>query len=77
MTETVTIEEAKNQIASLLDRVTNAADEIVIAEAGRPVARIVPVPHVLNGQRMPGGDEGKVWMADDFNAPLPDDALGG
>ena len=71
MTETVTIEQAKNQIASLLDRVTNAADEIVISEAGRPVAKIVPITHQTVSHRVPGIDRGRFVVPEDFNDPLP------
>jgi len=77
MTETVTIEHAKRHISTLLDRVANDADEILISNGDRPVAKLVPVSQTINGPRIPGSDAGKIWMADDFNDPLPDDALGG
>jgi antitoxin (DNA-binding transcriptional repressor) of toxin-antitoxin stability system len=54
----------------LLRRV-RAGEEIVIAAAGRPVARLVPIAPD-SGPRVLGGDEGEVWIAEDFNAPLPD-----
>ena len=54
--------------------VDRAADgeEIVIAKAGKPRARLVPVP-TAHKPRRPGGGKGKVWVADDFDAPLPPD----
>jgi len=40
------------------------------------VARLVPVPEPPK-RRVPGLDKGKIWMAPDFDAPLPDEALTG
>jgi antitoxin (DNA-binding transcriptional repressor) of toxin-antitoxin stability system len=49
-------------------------EEIVIAKAGKPVVRLVPV---VNKRRRAGfgADKGKIWIRDDFNATLPDDVL--
>lgn len=65
--------EARTDLSKLVDR-ASAGEEIIIAKAGRPMAKLVP----FEPQRMPrkpGGWEGKVWIADDFDAPLPDDLL--
>jgi prevent-host-death family protein len=66
------VHEAKTHLSKLLQKV-EAGEEVVISRAGKPVARLVPVaapkPRVL------GGDEGKVWIAPDFDAPLPDDLV--
>ena len=43
MTETVNVYEAKTHLSRLLDRVA-AGEEIVIARAGKPVAKLVPLP---------------------------------
>ena len=40
------------------------------------MARLVPVPEPPK-RRVPGLDKGKIWMAPDFDAPLPDEALTG
>lgn len=69
---TVNVHEAKTHLSRLLERVA-AGDEVVIAKAGKPVARLVPV--APPGKRPLGLDAGKVWIADDFNAPLPDELL--
>jgi prevent-host-death family protein len=69
----VNIHEAKTHLSRLLADVA-AGEEIVIAKAGKPVARIVPVA----GQRLErvlGIDKGRVVINDDFDAPLPDDVL--
>jgi prevent-host-death family protein len=62
--------EAKTHLSRLLRRV-RAGEEIIIADAGRPVARLVPIAPP-NGPRVLGGDEDLVSIADDFDAPLPD-----
>lgn len=68
----VNIHEAKTHLSRLLERV-QAGEEVTIAKAGRPVARLVPIATL--GKRPLGMDRGKVWIADDFDAPLPDDIL--
>ncbi len=68
----VNIHEAKTHLSRLLERV-QAGEEVTIAKAGRPVARLVPI--AAAGKRPLGLDKGKGWIADDFNAPLPDDIL--
>jgi prevent-host-death family protein len=65
----VNVHEAKTQLSKLLARVA-AGEEIVIARAGKPVARLVPVEK-KQARRVAGMDAGKVWIADDFDAPLP------
>ena len=50
-----------------------AGGEIIIAKAGRPMAKLVAVgPSV---RRRAGKGKGTVWMADDFDAPLPPEVL--
>jgi prevent-host-death family protein len=67
------IYEAKTHLSRLLRRV-RAGEEIVIADAGRPVARLVPIA-AASGPRVLGGDEDVVRIADDFDAPLPDEIV--
>jgi prevent-host-death family protein len=73
LTVVVNIHEAKTHLSKLLKRVV-AGEEIVIAKSGQPIARLLPyeTPQV---ERQPGSAKGKIWMADDFNAPLPPDIL--
>lgn len=67
------VHEAKTHLSRLLDQVA-AGDEVLIAKAGVPVARLVPV--VLPTDARPLGTEaGRVFIADDFDAPLPADVL--
>jgi antitoxin (DNA-binding transcriptional repressor) of toxin-antitoxin stability system len=42
-------------------------EEIIIAKAGKPVARLVPELPSSPGKRVPGFGKGKVWIADDFD----------
>lgn len=64
------IHDAKTRLSRLIERV-EAGEEIVIARAGRPVARLVPL--VEGGTaRTPGGWEGQVWIAPGFDE-LPAD----
>ena len=71
MTE-VNVHEAKTHLSRLLLRVAGG-EEIVIARAGKPVARLVPI--VPKRQRVIGQDDGLFEVPDDFDAPLPDEVL--
>ena len=71
--QTVNLCEAKTRLSELVDRAA-AGEEIVIAKAGSPKARLVPLSRV-GKPRKPGGWEGQVWIADDFDSPLPPDIL--
>ena len=63
--------EAKTHLSHLVDRVAKG-QEITIAKSGVPLAKLVPLPKLKN-KRKPGGWEGKVHIADNFDAPLPAD----
>lgn len=73
MTFEVNIHEAKTHLSKLLQRVM-AGEEIIIAKSGVPVARIVPIGPGKT-LRVPGSARGKVWMAKDFDDPLPEELL--
>lgn len=71
--ETINIHEAKTNLSRIVEEVAAGA-EVVIAKAGKPMARLLP----LESRRTPirfGVLKGKVKIADDFDAPLPDDLL--
>lgn len=72
MARTLNLYEAKTQLSALVDDAA-AGKETIIAKAGRPMARLVPLRPAV--RRKPGLGRGTVWMADDFDAPLPDDML--
>src|ERR1700683_904953 len=70
----VNIHVAKTHLSRLLQRVA-AREEVTIARSGVPVARLVPIEPKKDKVRPLGFDRGRVWIADDFDAPLPDDLL--
>lgn len=71
----VNVLEAKTQLSRLLDR-AEAGEDVVIARAGQPVARLVPIDaRATDAPRKLGTLAGKGWVADDFDAPLPADVL--
>lgn len=67
----VNVHEAKTHLSSLLDEVARG-DEVTIAKAGRPVARLVPI-EAKPPKRAPGFLRGRIRIAADFDAPLPED----
>lgn len=69
--KTVNVHEAKTHLSRLLDEVS-AGGEVVIARAGRPIARLVAV---APSERTLGADRGRIVIADDFDGPLPPDVL--
>jgi prevent-host-death family protein len=66
MEKSVNIHEAKTHLSRLIERV-EAGEEITLARAGRPVARIVPF-QVRRVPRQPGLWKGKVWLAEDWDS---------
>ena len=73
MTTTVNVHEAKTQLSRLLARVA-LGEDVIIARAGKPVARLVTFEE-RPLCRTPGSARGQVWIAPDFNAPLPPEEL--
>jgi prevent-host-death family protein len=64
--DSVNIHEAKTHFSKLLARVMRG-EEIVIAKAGQPVARLVPERPLAPARRVPGIDKGKLKIAEDFD----------
>jgi len=73
MEKMVNIHQAKTHLSRLLVRVMGG-EEVIIAKAGKPVARLVPIDEPPE-QRKPGTAAGKIVISPDFDAPLPDDLL--
>ena len=69
----VNVHQAKTQLSKLLRRVA-AGEEISIANRGVPVARLVPV-RKRERKRSQGAYGDTIKIADDFDAPLPDEIL--
>ncbi len=75
----VNIYDAKTNLSALLDKAV-AGEEIIIARAGKPLARLMPVTTVASksGVRLGGLKRSKLKLAADFHAPMTDnDLLGG
>jgi prevent-host-death family protein len=72
---TVNLYEAKTKLSELVDRAA-AGEEIVIAKAGKPKARLVPARQ-KRPKREPGVWKGRLWISEDFDAPLPAEILDG
>ncbi|WP_414755948.1 type II toxin-antitoxin system Phd/YefM family antitoxin [Anabaena sp. CCY 9910] len=73
MTITVNVSEVTAKFSELLSQVL-LGEEVVIAEKGIPVARLVSLTNTTS-PRIAGLDKGKVIIAPDFNDPLPEDIL--
>jgi prevent-host-death family protein len=67
---TVNIHAAKTHLSKLVDQAA-AGEEIVIARAGKPVARLVALEGAPKKYRL-GGLRGKMRLPDNFDDPLPD-----
>jgi prevent-host-death family protein len=73
MTATVNIHQAKTHFSRLIERV-RLGEEIIIAKACKPVARLVP--EARPGERRElGTAKGQIWISENFDDPLPDDLL--
>ena len=73
--QTVNIHAAKTHFSKLVEKAASG-EEIVIARAGQPVARLVAIASTLERpKRRLGGLAGKAVVPPDFDAPLPDDIL--
>lgn len=70
----VNIHEAKTHLSRLVKEAAKGK-EVVIAIAGKPAARLVPLEATPGKKRKPGRLKGKIRIADDFDAPLPDALL--
>ena len=69
----VNIHEAKTNLSQLLSRAA-LGEDIVIAKAGKPIVRLVPIEEPSQ-ERVLGQDEGLFVVPEDFNDPLPEDIL--
>jgi len=74
--KTVNIHTAKTTLSSLLTEV-EAGSEIVIARAGKPIAKLVPLKAKakIRPDRRPGQMKGKIWIGPNFEDPLPEEIL--
>jgi prevent-host-death family protein len=73
MAKPVNIFEAKTNLSKLIAKVEKGED-VIIARAGKPVVRLTRLEPPKKPIRF-GGLKGKIWIEDDFDAPLPDEVL--
>ena len=71
--EPVSLYDAKTHLSDLVEQAAQGR-EIIITKSGKPKARLVPLaaPDTRH-LRVPGKGKGRVWIAPDFDAPLPPD----
>lgn len=70
----INIHQAKTQLSRLVERAASG-EEIIIAKAGKPVAKLTAIGKPSRKPRKPGGLKGRLWVADDFDAPLSPEEL--
>jgi len=70
---TVNIHDAKTHLSRLLEEVAAGA-EVVIARAGKPIARLVPIEGAPRPKLL-GLLAGQIEVPEDFDAPLPPDVI--
>lgn len=68
----VSVHEAKTHLSRLLRRIATG-EEVTISRSGKPVARLVPIRN--KPVRKLGLDADQVRIAEDFDAPLPEEIL--
>lgn len=71
--KSINIHEAKTHLSRLLEKVARG-EEIIIAKSGNPVARLIPYT-TQKRKRQFGKDRGLFQVADDFDAPLPEEVI--
>ena len=69
----VNIHEAKTQLSRLIAKVEQG-EEVVIARAGEPVAKLIRADRPKRRRKL-GEYAGKIWIAEDFDAPLDPEAF--
>jgi prevent-host-death family protein len=67
MTDVVNVHAAKTHLSRLLERV-EAGEEITLARAGKPVAKLVPYVPRREPRRL-GHLKGRIWLAPDWDSP--------
>lgn len=69
----INIHEAKTQLSRLAEDVA-AGEEIIVAKAGKPKMKLVPIDSRKKEIKF-GALKGKIWIREDFDAPLPPEIL--
>lgn len=69
----INIHEAKTHLSRFVEKAA-AGEEIIIAKAGKPLARLVPLQS-MSSQRSLGMFKGQLNVSDDFDTPLSDEVI--
>ena len=70
MSKVINIHEAKTHLSRIVEEVA-AGKEVIIAKAGKPMARLVPMRRAVTKKHL-GLLKGKIKIPPDFNSPLPE-----
>ena len=73
MNSIINIHEAKTHLSRIVDEVAAGA-EVIIAKAGKPMARLSPIHAPARSKKL-GLLKGKIKVPDDFNSPLDDEVI--
>jgi len=71
MTIQVNVYEAKTQLSELMKQ-AESGENVVIARAGKPAIRLVPVERRTGQRPGRGAAKGRMWVAENFDDPMPD-----
>lgn len=74
MAKPVNIRDAKTHFSRLVERAARG-EEIIISKAGKPVARLMPLAVPARRLRRPGLLKARIKIAENFDAPLPEEVL--
>ena len=75
MSSIINIHEAKTHLSRIIDDVAAGA-EVIIAKAGKPMARLTPIAGIARPKKL-GLLKGRIDVPDDFNVPLDDEQIAG
>ena len=70
----INIHQAKTQLSKLVEEAA-LGEEIIIAKAGKPIAKLVPLEKIQHNPRVPGSMKGQIWIADNFDGPMGEEEL--
>ncbi len=71
---TISVAEAKTRFSELLHR-AHAGERVVITRHGKAIAEIGPPEAIAPRRKLRGAMKGQIWIAPDFDAPMPEDWL--
>ena len=69
----VSVYETKARLSQLLNQVEQG-EQVIITRHGKPVAQLLPVTPAAKHRKL-GTLRGRLRIADDFDAPLPDELI--